>query len=107
MQGDHALVCVFTHPDGRSRPLGVTRNLSDDGWYVLLYNQDGETVVYVYPTIGECDANFYHVIEYWTLNGFAFNRSVEIPVPPFLLDNDPKVWADGVLDSVVIPTKRR
>jgi hypothetical protein len=108
MVKNRALVCVFTHPDGRSRPLGVTRNISEDGWYVLLYKKDGEaSVTLVYGTIGACDAEFMSTVEDWAMEGFVFNRSIEIPVPPFGANEYTGVWADTVLDSVVIPVKKR
>ena len=104
---DRALVCVFTHPDGRFRPICVTRDLSDDGWYVALYKQDGEAEVYVFGTAEACDHHFMSVARSWAMGGFAFHRSIEISVPPFGVNEKPREWADLVLDSVVIPVKKQ
>ena len=104
---DWALVCVFTHPDGRSRPLGVTRGPSGDGWYALLYKAGAKAEVSVYATVGACDADFMGVVEDWAMDGFEFNRSITIPVSPIEVNGSTDAWADLILDSVVIPTKRR
>jgi hypothetical protein len=104
---DYALVCVFTHPDGRSRPLGVTHGPSGDGWYALLYKAGERAEASVYATVGACDADFMGVVEDWAMEGFEFNRSITIPVSPFGSFDSADAWADLILDSVVIPTKRR
>lgn len=96
---DQALVCGFTHPDGGSRLMAVTRHRTEEGWFVIMHKiVGGEPDVMVYGTIGACDSEFMSLVEEWTLDGYEFNGEIEASILPLSALTKAKAWADDVLD---------